>query len=226
MAEKEKPKEKTPEEIKREYEQKQNEYLSNLKTFAYGGVAGNALAKEDFNSAHISLEKLASDMGLDKDNRLEGFLKGTYATQDSIKVAASIYANRYETSRSQLTASNLLKSYDEYLEKYLGDLKGKAVEEINKFKDTEYGKIRDKYLAADEIIKSKTSNFTKEQKERAKKELEKYGKVVTTLEILNKAYLRKYENSVDEATDINILKQIYSEDKPDTEGQKPNKAGK
>jgi hypothetical protein len=217
-----KPKEKTDEE-KKEYENQQNEYFSNLKTFAYGGIAGEALAKEDFGTAQASLEKLASDMGLDKDKRLEGFLKGTFATQDSIKTAATIYSNKYEVSRSKLKVPTLWKSYDELATKYLGDLKIKADAEISKFNDSEYGKIKEKYLAASEILKSKTSNFSKEQKEKAAKDAEKYQRVVTTLEILNGAYLRKYQNSVDEKLDIDSLKQMYAEKKDSEEKKKGGK---
>jgi len=216
MAEKEKPKEKKSE--KEENKKKQEGYLSDLKTFAYGGVSGNALAREDYNFANVSLEKLASDMGLDTDGRLEGFLKGTFASKEGTETATNIYAGKYNSARDKSTTSNLWKFYDEYAIKYLGDLKGKAEEEIGKFNDAEYGKIKEKYLAASEILKSQTLNFSKEQKEKAKKEMEKYGKVVTTLEILNKAYLRKYENSTDEQVDINTLKKMFSE--KDKEGEK------
>jgi hypothetical protein len=204
----EKPEKKPTQE---EYRKSQAKYLANLKDFAYGGVAGKALAEKNFPYANISLEKLASDMGLDDDDRLEGFVKGTFSSEKGIQTAASIYGDRYEISRARLTVSNLWKSYDEYSTKFLGDLKAKAEEEISKFKDIEYGEVKDRYNSAVEIVKSKTKNFTEEQKEKAKKQVEEYQKVVGTLEILNKAYLRKYENSTDEQVDINTLKQIFSE---------------
>lgn len=197
---------------KEDYRKSQEKYLSNLETFAYGGVAGKALIEKDLNSAHISLEKLATDMGLD-DDRLEGFVKGTFSSDKGIETAAAIYANTYEIAREKLTISNLWKHYDEYATKYLGDLKAKADEEIDKFGNNEFGEIKGKYLAAKEIVKSRTSNFTEEQKEKAEKEVEEYEKVVITLEKLDKAYLRKYTNSVDEEADMKDLREMYSEKK-------------
>jgi hypothetical protein len=204
MAEKEKPI------SKEDYKKSQDKYFSNLRTFSYGGVAGNSVLQKDLNSASISLEKLVLDMGLDED-KLEGFLKGTFSSDKGIQIASAVYSDKYESARSNLTISNLWGFYDEYATKYLGDLKEKAEEEINKFKDEEFGKIKNKYYAAQEIIKSKTSNFSEEQKKKAKEDFEKYDKIVNTLEILNTTYLRKYVNSVDEEADMRALRGIYSE---------------
>ena len=206
---------KTPEDIKKE----QEEYISDLKNFAYGAIAGKALVEENFDSANTSLEKLSSHMKWDTNRDLEGLLKATFSNEESIKTAATIYSNRYMVSKQKTTVENLWKFYDEYATKMLGDLKSNAQTEIDKFKDSEYGKLMEKYLSATEIVKSKTSNFTKEQKEKAQKDMEKYDKVVKTLEILDKSYLRKNDNDVDEANDIKILTQLYAK----KEGEKGGK---
>lgn len=212
MAEKEKPK-KSEKELKEEHESKQKSYLSDLKTFAYGGVAGKFLMNEDLDGSQISLEKLASDMKIDKDSKLAGFLQGTYASEKGIQTASTVYANIYQTSIGKSTIGNLWSFYGESAKKYLGDLKSKADEEIAKIAGTEYEKIRDKYLAAQEIFKSKTNNFSKEQKENAEKDMKKYAKAVNTLEIMNKLFLRPYENNVEQEKDVRLLKSLYEEPK-------------
>lgn len=195
-----------------EYKKDQEKYLYNLGTFAYGAVAGNLVAQKNLPGANASLEKLALDMGIVDDSNLEGFVKGTFASDKGIQTASSIYADKYETARGRLTVSNLWGFYNNYATKYLGDLKPKADEEMAKFKDVDYGAIRDKYLSAQEIAKSKTKNFTKEQKEKAMEDVKKYEKVIATLETLNKAYLRPYATSVDEILDIKSLRSLYSDE--------------
>jgi hypothetical protein len=152
-------------------------------------------------------------MKIDKDSKLTGFLQGTYASEKGIQTASVVYANVYQEARGKLTIGKLWGFYSENATKYLGDLKAKADEEIQRYAGTEYEKIREKYAAAAEIAKSKTNNFTKEKKENAEKDLKKYEKVVNTLEIMEKLHLRPYENNVEQERDIRLLKQLYTEKK-------------
>lgn len=201
---------KSPEEVKREYEAKQEEYKSDLKTFAYGAVAGNAIANKDFERAGSSLEKLIVDMELDS-KKISGLQAAATETSQTITTASKVYAGIYQKAMGGLTISNLWNFYGEYADKYLGDLKGKAGEEMEKFKDIEFGKIMKKYFSAKEKVESETDNFSKEDKEKAGKELEKYKKVVATLSTLGEAYLDKYENGVTEQSRKDLLKSLYAE---------------
>jgi hypothetical protein len=159
-------KEMTKEEKEAEEKEAQKAYINDLKTYSYGAVAGKALAQEDFGRASTSLDKLVTEM-FGKDSRLDGLLAGIYSSEEASKTASQVYSNKYQTALGKTKTSNLWSFYSEQADKYLGDLKSKASEEIEKFKDMEFGKVRDKYFASVEIVKSKTNNFTKEQKESA-----------------------------------------------------------
>jgi hypothetical protein len=180
-------------------------------------VAGKALAQEDFGRASTSLDKLVTEM-FGKDSRLDGLLAGIYSSEEASKTASQVYSNKYQTALGKTKTSNLWSFYSEQADKYLGDLKSKASEEIEKFKDMEFGKVRDKYFASVEIVKSKTNNFTKEQKESAEKDVKKYEKFILTMQTLESAYLDKYESGVTDESRKNLFKQLYGQE--DKEGKK------
>ncbi len=212
--------EKSPEQIQKEKQEAQNKYLSDLKTFSYGAVSGKALAQGDENRASVSLDSLVDEM-FGKDSHLvDGLLAAAHSTPEATKIAATVYSNKYQNALANLSVSNLWNFYGDLAEKYLGDLKSNAKEEIDKFKDLEFGKVQDKYFTAKEIIESKTSYFKKEQKESAEKDLEKYEKVMITIQTLGDAYLDKYNSNITDTSRKNLFKNIYGEKPSDVEAKK------
>lgn len=208
MAEK---KEMTAEEKEAKEKAEQNAYINDLKTYAYGAVAGRALIEKDMGRANVSLDKLVTEM-FGKDSRLDGLLAGIYSSEEASKTASQIYANKYQSALEKTKVSNLWNFYSEQADKYIGDLKANASKEIEKFRDLEFGKIKSKYFAASEIVKSNTTNFTKEQKENAEKDMKKYEKFVLTMQTLEDAYLDKYNSGVADESRKRLFKQLYGQE--------------
>jgi len=205
MAEKEKK------QIEKEKAEAQKNYLNDLKTYSYGAVAGRALKDGDANRANVSLDKLVEDMFKGEEDKLDGLLAGIYATEKGTQTAVSVYASKYQNALANLTVSNLWNFSGDLSDKYIGDLKSKATEEVGKFGDVEFGKIQEKYLSAKEIVDSKTKNFSKEKKEKAEKDVKKYEKVMITIQTLEDAYLDKYNSGVTDESRKLLFKNLYGE---------------
>ncbi|MDO8467571.1 MAG: hypothetical protein Q7S56_01320 [Nanoarchaeota archaeon] len=197
-------------------EMERPDYGAEMKKYAYGAIAGRHIEQKDPRGAQISLEKLASKDGLNLGKDLEAFVKGTYASKEGIQTASIISANNYGKAMANSTASKLWDFYKDIRGKYIGEEEKERVEtEVERFKDVNYGEIKKKMEAAEEILKSKTDNFTKEQKEKAKKELEKYQKIYILFATLNDAYLGKYESNVEEEHRRRLLQETFKEERED-----------
>jgi len=85
--------------------------INELKRYQYADLAATALKSEDTLSAGISLEKLAEVMGIPKGSDGYGFVEGSTASEDGIKVAAGVYSKKFQSAFEKATVGDLWAVY-------------------------------------------------------------------------------------------------------------------
>lgn len=146
-------------------------------------AAAQFIEQENSNSARKCLEKLTKDMGIVPGS--DAYLGLVWNVSEDSKGwmnAINIYASKYHELFGAKTVSSLFDKYDDSLKKYLDKDEMIIAKEIfDSFKDEKYGDIQKKVVKAEETIKSKTGNFSEDQKKAAQKVIEKYAPIVNTI---------------------------------------------
>lgn len=180
-------------------EKTSNKYLEDLARYQYADVAVRLYSnKADAQFAPGALEKLVDGFaGIDKD-ALEGLKAGTFASKKGIETAIGIYAGKYQESLGKLDVSEFYDVRYNILKSLLGDKEANEAKSVfEKYKGQTVGSILEEVAKLQEIIKSKTKNFSKEQKEEAKK---KFEKLVPIYSIINSLEQRNYDELKNGAT--------------------------
>ncbi|MGA2130070.1 MAG: hypothetical protein ABSG05_00435 [Candidatus Pacearchaeota archaeon] len=182
----------------------------DFQKYQYGALAGRFLAsKESGRYAPGALEVLAGAKGLDLGEEALGFIRGTQASEKGIQTAAGIYTGKFEEKRGEYTPAELANWYGPVLayanlEKKDQD---KILATLNEHDET-LNAIREASEKANYIVDAPDGLFTDEQKDRAKKLVEKYQKVLLVINVLDNykfESLRSDAVTVTSATDLKGL---------------------
>jgi len=180
---------------------------------------------------------LAQEQAKDEDNLKNGKLEQTllkfneeagikYERQEDAETAArtlvsnpralqEYIANFGEKFGKALEGSTIGQLYELYSEKFDSYLSpeslAKAQEIFEANADRKYGEFMEDYIATGEIVKSKTDNFTKEQKEKAKEKLKYLNKIMVPLNAFENLELKALEGPIDKKTLGKQLNSLYEE---------------
>jgi len=153
--------------------------LEDLTRYQYGALSARLLQTKE-GSAFIggALEQLAYDLNIEKSAL--GFIRGSMASENGLKIAAGEYAEIYENAEGELKISELYNFYKKDIDKYL---KGEEKEIISKkyaSDNTNVGDIKKK------IAKIKHNLKSPDEKERkdAEKEIKEYQDIIVLLHVI------------------------------------------
>jgi len=157
----------------------------NFERYQYGALAGILGSSEDgARFAPGALEVLAGSKGLNLGEDALGFIRGTQASEDGIKTAIQTYAGQFEEKRGAYKPGELAGWYNPVVADLDSSDRGKIFAVLNDY-DEPIEVIKGKYKDAETITKASDRLFTPEQKAKAKKVQEKYGKVLLVMQTLD-----------------------------------------
>ena len=124
------------------------QYVQDLNRYQYANVAARfASREEDAQFVPSALEKLVSGFGIDKD-LIEGLKQGTMASEEGIKTAVGIYAEKYQKSLGNLNVSEFYDVRYPTLKSILGEAKAtEAKETFEKYSEQSIASINKKVEA-------------------------------------------------------------------------------
>jgi hypothetical protein len=135
------------------------------------------------------------------DELTEGDLRDTYRKQlrstdaaSGLEHAIKTYSEKYMISRHETTLKDFCDIYsvDEFTRKSVEKHAGETIGDLEK-----------KYTSLKEMVNSKTDNFTKEQIEKAKKDIEEYEIVMGKIKLVeDKRYTELKINAIDRTKKI------------------------
>jgi len=169
---------------------------SEIEKYRSAIVGMQYLQAKNLEGAKKSLEKLASDIGVDK--KYIPLLKGSLVRKEGVARALQLYAVDYDQARGQLDASEIPGFYASQLEKYVSeeDL-GRASEVFGEFAGESFDSIAKKYRKAEHILKQ-PDLYDEKEREGAQKTIEKYGKYMTLVTLFEQAAVRKIMAPIDD----------------------------
>ena len=123
------------------------------------------------------------------------------------------YSAKYQKARESATIAELLQFYYGIFEKYFSEKNlPKALEKFRGMGHTTYKELREKYEAVREIADSKTTNFTDEQKENAKKKATRLEQILVPIETSETIEIEKLKAPVSEAMHKQMFNALYEEE--------------
>lgn len=159
----------------------------DFEKYQYGALAARLLSsKENARHAGSALEVLAGAKGLNLGEEALGFIRGTQASDKGIQTAIGVYGGKFAEKRGQYKPSDFAKWYAPVL----GDLdkedKDKILGELNSHNET-LGSIEKKFSQAAYVTSDDAPEglFTDKQIADSKKVMEKYSKIMLTLQTLD-----------------------------------------
>lgn len=160
------------------------ERLPNFKEYQCGGLAAYlARSEESGQYASGALEKLADDLHLGE--KALGFIRGTQASEEGLKVAIGEYAAKFEEKRQEYKLGDLASWYDPALRGLDDESKNKILATLTKH-DITLKELREKVTDANTIKKGSSRLFNPGQKAQADETLKMYTPVLKVLETLDK----------------------------------------
>jgi len=125
-----------------------------------------------------------------------------------------LYLKKYQESRGKSTIGELFALSEDFLnENYTPENMVKAREIFNSKANSTYESLRGDYEKAKEILKSKTDNFTEEQKKEAEEKIVKLEKVLAPLDEFETYQLEKLREPIAKAARKARLNEQYEEKK-------------
>ncbi len=178
---------------------------SYLKT---GDENGMPLAKK-------SLELMLEDIGAEPVSR--GILTDPEVAGKTI----NNYLREYSVHKADQTIKDFIAYHGKNIEKYVAENTPQFQEELAPFMDKKYGDILMENEKAKHILKGKEEYGLGSDKdvEDAKKTVEKYEKVITTITMLEGRKLTQLRNRVEDEVTKNNFKMLYA---PKKEGEGEN----
>ena len=174
--------------------------IEDLTLYQGGALAGRLLQSEDGQSyLGGALEQIASDLGLEESAM--GFINGSMASEDGIKVAVGTYNKKYEDALGELSVKDFYEFYRDGFEKGLND---EEKETLRKKYDSNKSNIKD---VKGKIAKLQHQMKSPDEKEReaATKEMEKYSDIMNLL-VINQDIL--YMNLLPKAIEKTNMRRI------------------
>jgi len=124
----------------------------------------------------------------------------------------------YNQFRADQTVEDLIGRYDEDISRYLGENAGNVANDLGEFMGEKYNDIVKKVGEAKYILdgKKKFNRGSDEEVEEAEKTMEKYQKVIATIQMLEGQRLSKFRMRVEEEVVKENFQELYKkEDKKD-----------
>lgn len=176
------------------------ETAPNFQKFQYGYLAGRLLMDGDSKYISGSLELLAGKEGLNLSKEAQGFVKATFASEESLKRAAAIYSGSFQEALSGVKVSDYYKWFSEELGGLSDEAKSKFSKEVNNFGSEEYISLMKKIGKAERISKNEDGEYSKEKIENANKDLQKYQGISLVLGNLQNYKMEKLRSKAVEVT--------------------------
>lgn len=176
---------------------------TNFEKYAYASIAAQmAQSQEDQMYLYGATELLRKNLSFGEDggDLYKGFVaneEGEFISKEAKERFINVYLQKFIKKQSEAKPSEILEWYLSNISGISEDLKKLAKSEFNKFGEKSYGQINEKLSYLNYIANEAPENEVgKEQKEKAKKEMQKYLKFVGIDKIL-KSYT--FENLRSEA---------------------------
>ena len=188
---------------------------SIFEKYQFGALAARLNAsKESAKYAPSSLEVLAGSKGLNLGDEAMGFIRGTQASQEGIKTAINTYAEQFEQARADYTPSDLSDWYMPLLDGIEDEEKERILGVLNEYSE-KLGEINKKFKVASKIIENSEDAdlrdlYNEEQISQAREDVEKYGKVMLTMQILDNYKFEGLRPDVIDAARTKELKGLAS----------------
>lgn len=167
--------------------QKMAEKERNFIPYQYGALAGIlANSNESKRHAPSALEVLAGEKGLNLGEESLGFVRGTQASEEGIATAINVYAKNFKEKRGTYKPVELADWYAPVLSDLDEQERKKVIEYLGKY-DENLESIEKKVATAGYILGKDAPEglFTDKQKSEARETLEKYGKLMSILNVLD-----------------------------------------
>ncbi len=164
----------------------------DVTRYELGNVASRLVMQKDIPNAKGALKKLAADLG--RGDEYSGFVDTVLGDERAIKNASLLYGSKFNTAIGGINIGELYNlRYNKILQAYFDDADRPTVEGlIKEFSGETYGEIIGKITAANEILESRTKNFSDDQKREAKKTLDKYQYIGAALDLLERARFEEF----------------------------------
>jgi hypothetical protein len=197
--------------------------------YQYAAAAAQFLQQKDITSTRKSLDKLLVDMGATDEDVKAGMVWNAYSDDprkmiEGTSVGVKIYSGKYQDALGKKTMKEMFKRYSAEFGKYLGEAEiEKAKSAFDKLGDKTYEFVLEQVAELQETIQSKTKKYSKEEKEKAQKELEeKYADLFETIQEFEELRIAKLMAPIREATIKDNVKERYEvkeEKKEDGKGK-------
>lgn len=185
---------------------------SSFEKYQYGALAAQLYAsKENKRYASSALEVLAGEKGLNLGEEALGFIRGTQASEKGVETAINVYASKFQEKKGEYTPSQLIGWYEHLLNGLDNKEKEKIVETFKEHDET-LKNINKKLQKASHIAEGEDIEnlYTKEQISDAKKTIEKYQKLMITLQVLDKYKLESLRPEAVNTARVQDLKGLVS----------------
>lgn len=180
--------------------------LEDLTRYQYGALSAR-LSQSEEGSSYIggALEQLASDLGIEES--AEGFIHGSMASEQGLKMAAGVYAKKYENALGELKISELYNFYKKDIDKYLEDDEKEIISKKYASDNTNLGDVKKKIAKIQHNLKSPDE---KERKD-AEKAMKEYQNISILLHIVQDEQYKNLLPKAIERTNKNLLKNLAKE---------------
>ena len=178
------------------------------RNLGYAQVAGQYL--EQLGEKGIPYAKKSLEIILKDCDIKDPWIVKTVSDPDVLVKTIQSQLETYGQCMEEQTVGNLMDYYRNDLANYLGDNMPKAEAELSPFADENYGDVLKNIAKAKYIIEGKEhGRSSDEEVEVAKKTIEKYEKINTTINILKQKKISGFRNRVDEGVTKDALNQLY-----------------
>jgi len=156
--------------------------------YAHGALAVQLLgSKEGSKYVPGALEVLAGANGLDLGEKALGFIRGTQASQKGIETAANVYGGLFQEKRGAYKPSDLVNWYSPVLDDPDLDQESRdKIKGVLSGSNVKLSTIQEKVAEASHTLDTPESKgLSDEDRDKAKKTLQKYSKIISTLSMLD-----------------------------------------
>ena len=181
----------------------------DLKKYRLGPVASQLAEAGDFRAATKTLDNLVLGLpGVNADD-VKPLLEGTKASREGINTAVSVYHTLYEQARGKIGISEMFEHYSGAINKFFStpDELNKVKEVFDVYSGETYGSIKKRVVEASNIRKN-PDIYTEVDVKSATATLQKYQKIMTLIEALEKYESRNLLNRIVEDSEKEQIREI------------------
>jgi len=188
--------------------------VADIKRYRAIAAARQSLEQKDSEGAKKSLEKLAESIGVAEKDR-EAVVSSITSSGQSLEACLKNFEAKYGAAQANSTIGDLFNLYKDNFKSYLNEENYKEAETLFTGKDNankKYGDLIEKYGKAQEILKSKTGNFSEEQKKKAEKEYKELSKYMTPLQVFENLEVKKIAEPIEKSSIKELLNSLYQKE--------------